>query len=64
MTPSGDRPAGGRARFAMDKANTTLAVVAAARALLAAPAGDREVRRRLAEVLDAYDGGTGRNASS
>ena len=50
----------------MDMANKTLAVVAAARALLAAPVGDVEARRRLAEALDAYDGGngSGRNASS
>jgi hypothetical protein len=42
-------------RVAMDKANKTLAVIAAARALVAAPVGDLEARKRLVEALDEYD---------
>jgi len=39
----------------MDKANKTLAVIAAARALVAAPVGDLEARKRLVEALYEYD---------
>lgn len=44
-------------RVAMDRVNETLAVIAAARALLAAPVGDSAARRRLREALEEYDGG-------
>jgi hypothetical protein len=40
---------------AMDKVNMTLAVVAAARTLVAAPVDDGEARKRLVEALDEYD---------